>query len=376
MIQKKLKTIQSLLSDFKFDVGSGYIERRGVYLENENYTIQIDPYPTDKIRPAVGKGLFDLLMTIFPLDGDRTGLSNLKLELMGQNSAKKITAKTNKRGQIWFRDVPAGEKYRIQVKVPLLVKLLSWIRAIYDEIKKLFQWPKHGNVNTDNTQQSIGSDVLAWEVSWAIPAVLVLAISLTIVLWPSSSPSPNQIDTINQIILAQKTVEMEKELRGSKFRWEKTPASVSAFSSNGPPSQAAKAFGAGLLTARESLLGQLTLPQPLLPPPAFESWLETEWANRFELGRWTFLLWTASQFPDEMPQTFWEEQKKILAQFKAEFEQQKTDQAKEVIFQLENLKIEQLLNKLPDEPESYDDLGANLKDLMSFLAPPPMETVQ
>jgi hypothetical protein len=65
-----------------------------------------------------------------------------------------------------------------------------------------------------------------------------------------------------------------------------------------------------------------------------------------------------------------------LAHFKAEFEQQKTDEAKDVMFQLENLKIEQLLNKLPDELETYDDLAANLKDLMSFLAPPPMETVQ
>jgi hypothetical protein len=151
---------------------------------------------------------------------------------------------------------------------------------------------------------------------------------------------------------------------------------VSAFSPNGSPSQAAKAFGAGLLTARESLLGQLTLPSSLLPPPDFESWSKTEWADHFDLGRWTFLLWTASEFPDEMPQTFWEKQKQILAHFKAEFEQQKTDEAKEVIFQLENLKIEQLLNKLPDDPESYDDLAANLKDLMSFLAPPPMETVQ
>jgi len=354
MIQKKFKTIQSLLSDLEFDVGSGYIERRGVYLENENYTIQIDPYPTDKIRPAVGKGLFDLLMTIFPLDGDRTGLSNLKLELMGQNFAK-ITAKTNKRGQIWFRDVPAGEKYRIQVKVPLLVKLLSWIRAIYDKFLQ--------------TIDAIRNFFLQSKVSWAIPAVLVLAITLTIVLWPE-----NPIDTTYQTIYAQKTVEMEEELRGSKFRWEKPPANMSAFSPNGPPSQAAKAFGAGLLTARESLLGQLTLPSSLLPPPDFENWSETEWANHFDLGRWTFLLWTASQFPDEMPQTFWEGQKQILANFKAKFEQQKTDEAKDVIFQLENLKIEQLLNKLP--PESYDDLGANLKDLMSFLAPPPMETVQ
>jgi hypothetical protein len=359
MSHKKLKTIQSLLSDLEFDVGSGYIERRGVYLENENYTIQIDPYPTDK----VGKGLFDLLITIFPLDGDRTGLSNLKLELMGQNTTK-ITVKTNKRGQIWFQNVPAGEKYRIQVKVPLSVKLpFLWLK---NELS-----PRDTDINI--TQQPIGSNALAWKVSWAIPAVLVLAITLTIVLWPGRV---NPIDTTYQTIYAQKTVEMEEELRGSKFRWEKPPASVSGFSPNGSPSEAAKAFGAGLLTARESLLGQLTLPSSLLPPPDFESWSKTEWANHFDLGRWTFLLWTASEFPDEMPQTFWDKQKQILAHFKAEFEQQKTDEAKDVMFQLENLKIEQLLNKLPDELETYDDLAANLKDLMSFLAPPPMETVQ
>jgi heme exporter protein D len=260
----------------------------------------------------------------------------------------------------------------------------STIKKIYDSIQKtLATWfPPLG-----------GRPFLVWGIGSAVAAVLVLAIIIIIerVHEHSSAPAPlydvvqhddgklrpeNPIDTTSKTIYAQKTVEMEEELRGSKFRWEKPPASVSGFSPNGSPSEAAKAFGAGLLTARESLLGQLTLPSSLLPPPDFESWSKTEWANHFDLGRWTFLLWTASEFPDEMPQTFWDKQKQILAHFKAEFEQQKTDEAKDVMFQLENLKIEQLLNKLPDELETYDDLAANLKDLMSFLAPPPMETVQ
>ena len=206
------------------------------------------------------------------------------------------------------------------------------------------------------------------QMVWAIPAtafVLVISV-ITYIVWPQ-----NLIDTTYQTIYANKTDEMVDDLRDFKFRWEGEGDNVFAF---GPKqsSKAAKAFGAGLLTGREAMLGnrEIVLP-PLLLPPA-TSWLKTPWANYFELGHWTILLWTASQFQRDIPETFWQEQREIFSQFKATFVVlAKTDnEAQKVLSQLKK-KIEPHLEKLPtpDNPKIYKDLGFNLKKMMNFLAP-------
>jgi hypothetical protein len=124
--------IQSLLNELKFDVSDGYFERKGVYMQDGVCAIQVIPYPVEKMRNTDKKGLFDLLMTIFPLDGERSWVSNIKLELFGQTTGKISEKKTDRRGQTWFQDVPAGEGYRVQVQKPLapfhwlLDKLKDW----------------------------------------------------------------------------------------------------------------------------------------------------------------------------------------------------------------------------------------------------------
>jgi tetratricopeptide (TPR) repeat protein len=183
---------------------------------------------------------------------------------------------------------------------------------------------------------------------------------------------------------ANKTYELAEELDDFQFRWEKPPANIMAFSPQSHlPSSATKAFGAGLFTARESLLGKhpIRLSPPLLPPPSVQSWVTTEWNSHFQLGRWLFLLWTACQFPEQMPKTFWAQQSAILAQFIADFDAQTTDDAQDVLDKLDRQQIEQLLNQLPafGTPESddrYDDLGERLKKVISFLAPAAMEKQQ
>jgi len=208
-----------------------------------------------------------------------------------------------------------------------------------------------------------------WRIGWAISAVL--AVSLTLVFWPSE----NKIDTTFQTIYANKTAEMAEELRDVQFSWEAVDdANVFAFSQGGEASaEAAKAFGAGLWTARESLLEtrDITLPTPLLPPTPEDSWLKTEWAPYFDLGRWTLLLWTASEFPDERAKSFWDQQRAIFDDFNATFEARlATDnEAKKVRHQL-NSRVKPHLEKLPapDKPESYDELAVNLEKMMDFLS--------
>jgi len=190
---------------------------------------------------------------------------------------------------------------------------------------------------------------------WAFATVFVLMVGLTLICQLSglcSSPE-NPIDTTFQTIYANQTTQTEEKLRELKFRWERDGANVHAFSPNAPVSKAAKAFGAGLLSGREALLGQVALQ---------ESWLKTQWKNDFELGRWTILLWTASHH--DLPETFWDQQREIFSQLKAAFVARA--ETKKVLFQLEK-KIEPHLEKLPADGKKA--LRFNLKKMMDFLAP-------
>jgi hypothetical protein len=216
------------------------------------------------------------------------------------------------------------------------------------------------------------------KMAWAIPAavcVLVVSVITCIIICPQE----DLIDTTYQTIYANKTDEMAEQLREFQFRWEGEGENVFGFEPAKQPSTAAKAFAAGLLTGREALLGksEVALPPLLLPPATEKTWLETSWVDHFKLGRWTVLLWTASQFHRDLPPTFWDEQRQIFSQLKAAFvarvEKGKNDnEAKKVLSQLEK-RIEPHLENLPMEnnPKFYKDLGFNLKKMMHFLAPKP-----
>ncbi|MEN8220553.1 MAG: hypothetical protein ABFS56_30225, partial [Pseudomonadota bacterium] len=217
-----------------------------------------------------------------------------------------------------------------------------WYKKWYSELKKLICGKPEINY---------------CPVGWAFATVFVLMVGLTLTCQLSglcSSPE-SPVDTAYQTVYASQTAQTEEKLRELKFRWERDGGNVQAFGPNAQASEAAKAFGAGLLTGREALLGQVA--QPLE-----ESWLKTQWKNDFELGRWTILLWTASHH--ELPETFWDEQREIFSQLKAAFVARA--ETKKVLFQLEK-KIEPHLEKLPADGQK--DLRFNLKKMMDFLAP-------
>ncbi len=235
----------------------------------------------------------------------------------------------------------------------------SWISTLSQTLKNVF-----------------ASLVSPPKMVWVIPAaVFVLVVSFVVPFyWLQAPIDKTPIDKTYQTIYANKTDEMADDLRDFKFRWEGESDNVFAFSSSDQPSEAAKAFGAGLLTGREALLGksEVALPTLLLPPVTEETWLKTQWVNDFKLGRWVMLLWIASQFHPDLPPTFWDEQRQIFSQLKAAFvARAKTDdEAKKVLSQLKN-KIEPHLEKLPTQnnPKLYKVLGFNLKKMMYFLAP-------
>ncbi len=224
-------------------------------------------------------------------------------------------------------------------------KKQSWFQK-----RCLTKWIDRGDSNT------------VCQIGWAFATVFVLAMSLFLVF---NLYQVNQMDRSYQLIYANKTEQMAKQLRELSFHWEGEQANVQAFGPTAHPSQADKAYGAGLLTAREAILGNTEI--------ATETdWLKTQWADYFELGRWSVLLWTASRFHREIPATFWTGQPDMCAHFKSAFKARTAtdEQAKKVLYQLDT-RIKQCLGKLPNQDkEIYKNLRVNLEKMMSFLAPP------
>ncbi|RKZ91002.1 MAG: hypothetical protein DRR19_08475 [Candidatus Parabeggiatoa sp. nov. 1] len=238
----------------------------------------------------------------------------------------------------------------------------SWISTLYQKLKGVLLMPTR-------------------PVGWATAIVVFMVIGFVVHThflegWQSFNGSPaahgNRINTTYKMVLADKNIEVNAGLRVLAFHWEVPPDD--ARGSARQLSSAAKVFGAGLLTGREFLLGHsdVALSPRFLPSAPENNWLKTQWADYFELGRWTLVLWAVSQYHDEMPNTFWDEQKPILAKLQAAFAaRQATDNdAKQAVSNLKLIKT--YLEKLPaaDESEIYDEFGFYLKNMMdSPLAP-------
>ncbi len=237
-------------------------------------------------------------------------------------------------------------------------------------------------------QKLKGVQLILRPVGWATAIVVFIVIGFVVHThfperWPfNDSPATidnlaaarsNRINTTYKMVLADKNIEVNAGLRVLAFHWEQPPENRKGAPAM-PLSSAAKVFGAGLLTGREMLLGQsdVALSPRFLPSAPENNWLKTQWADYFELGRWTLVLWAVSQYHDEMPNTFWDEQKLILAKLQAAFAaRQATDNdAKQAVSNLKLIKT--YLEKLPaaEESEIYDEFGFYLKNMMdSPLAP-------
>ncbi len=143
MIKKPFKTqeIQSLLKPVEFNVDDSYTALGGIYTESQNGAIRIRPYPVHQLELSDEKpGLFYVALDIFPFNAEKSSVSNIDLELVNQIN-RTFSAKTNQRGQTWFKDIPRGENYRVQVAkltdVAPITTLLTDLKAKWQRSPRL-----------------------------------------------------------------------------------------------------------------------------------------------------------------------------------------------------------------------------------------------
>ena len=108
--------------------------------------------------------------------------------------------------------------------------------------------------------------------------------------WPPAPDLAKRIDSSYVQARASAPSEVAETARELRLPWGEEALSFSG--SAALPAQ--RAFGAGLWAGRAALLGTAASPAipPDLAPPAQGSWLNSEWSDFYQLGRWVLVLRT------------------------------------------------------------------------------------
>lgn len=223
-----------------------------------------------------------------------------------------------------------------------------------------------------NTSISQVANLLTSPPVFAFAAVFVLAVSLYIVILPSSPKGLIDI-SYDEVISSTNS----SALRIAEWQSSSVTSDISSrhFSESSNFSLPMQAFNTGLWKGRQDL-------RPSPSTTMDENWLKkdwskTEWASYFKLGRWTFLLESVCQsiFQYEVPEGFWEKQKTIFTQLNKEFLEQQggnddiNDVALDWVLSSFEEEIRPLLEQLPNEPRLYAKLAEELKLMREGLTP-------
>lgn len=152
----------------------------------------------------------------------------------------------------------------------------------------------------------LGKKLHDWFSPWIIaPAVLVIASLLIVLIWPGTALE-SRIDNLFLTYSANSYNEAAIAKR-LPLPWD---GSAIAFT-EAQPTQAMRAFGAGVWAGQNSLLGETlrSYPENITPPDA-KKWSETQWSVYFTFGRWAMVAWVDSQLSKEP--SVWDEHEIII----------------------------------------------------------------
>ncbi|MCP4701921.1 MAG: hypothetical protein GY862_34440 [Gammaproteobacteria bacterium] len=166
--------------------------------------------------------------------------------------------------------------------------------------------------------------------------------------------------------MVRQTPRLQTALQAQRFRWESESVGKYGFSGIPEDGDAKKAFGAGLWTGRQLLLGNPVQPLPAEVSPLNEQ--KQPYTNKqayFELGRATMLLWTVSRSEQAMPAEFWRTQHAELVRLRQALAEEQS------IGWLADA-LSAVLEKTDEaaaSPQQYSQLNEMLNMLMKDLAP-------
>lgn len=142
--------------------------------------------------------------------------------------------------------------------------------------------------------RSLANFLSSWKVFVPVGAVAVLV--ALVVFWPPA-PAPDlagRIDSGYASVRANAPSQVAEIARSLRLPWEEETSGLGFSGLGASPSQ--RAFGAGLWAGRAELQGGAAhAAPPHLATPTQATWQGSDWADYYQLGRWTVLLWALIQ---------------------------------------------------------------------------------
>ena len=157
-----------------------------------------------------------------------------------------------------------------------------------------------------------------------------------------------------------------------KLPWEKSKTSY-GFAPQAADSEISRAFGAGLWSARQEVLGDKKFPTSPDFVAEKQAWQKSPQEIDFWLGRWSYLLRAVCLSDEKISQDFWGKQLDILEKLQKKYtagQYGNNEILKEVIIRLDNIKP--ILSKSDEgtlNRENRRDIAAELDFLINSLSP-------
>jgi hypothetical protein len=187
-------------------------------------------------------------------------------------------------------------------------------------------------------------------------------------LWPTSKDISEQISSDYAVIADRNASGLTRSLQDLPIPWENATLGFSGSDLSLPK----KAFGAGLWTGRTALLGMdaSKFPSPeFLSPPSGSTWLESEWVDYYQFGRWVMLLWALTRSEESIGS--WSQQQRILEELRANLAKRPSNElaAGQALAALERVQPLLVEVQRQADPSARTHLNRRLEMIMQQLAP-------
>ncbi len=157
-----------------------------------------------------------------------------------------------------------------------------------------------------------------------------------------------------------------------KLPWEKSKTSF-GFAPLPIDSDTSRAFGAGLYSARQEVVGDIGFPSNPDFAEEKHGWQKSPRDVDFWLGRWSYLLRAVCLADDEIPQDFWQSQLNILGKIQKKYTEshrENSELLKAVKSRLDNIRSVLSISDLGSlNRENRRDIAVELDYLINVLSP-------
>lgn len=150
------------------------------------------------------------------------------------------------------------------------------------------------------------------------------AVAVCLIIWMALPGAAGRLEKmIDQSYQAGYFHQMNLAAGQYQLPWE-TPVAGYGFAGGSEPTDASRAFGAGLWTGRRMLQKtEATSPMPDFLTPIMgqnsyetKTWSDTQWNPYYQMGKWCFLIYAASHGNQCAPVSFWGDQMEIVKQLR------------------------------------------------------------